>query len=137
MATVDAGERLRHPRPVASGSASRAGTIEFSDESTPTRKAKPAGVLGAEIWVKIGPTPPVDPGELTFLAVDTRTPYMTEFDGAEGGKTAQYMLRWINSKAETGPPALDGPQRTKFATAKRALAACQGWSQTVSATIGA
>jgi len=33
--------------------------------------------MGAEIWVKIGPTPPVDPGELTFLAVDTRTPYTT------------------------------------------------------------
>jgi hypothetical protein len=39
---------------------------------------------------------------------------VTEFDGADGGKTAHYMLRWINSRAETGP-----------------------WSQTVSATIGA
>jgi len=48
VATVDAGERLRH-------------TIEFSDESTPTRKARPAldirhtecqgpaGVMGAEM----------------------------------------------------------------------------------------
>jgi hypothetical protein len=94
-----AGQRLRH-------------TIEFPDESTPT--PRPAGVMGAEIWVKIDGPPPVDPGELTFLAVDTRTPYVTEFDGADGGKTAHYMLRWINSRAETGP-----------------------WSQTVSATIGA
>ncbi len=101
VATIDAGQRLRH-------------TIEFSDENTPTRKAKPAGVMGAEIWVKIDGPPPVDPGELAFLAVDTRTPYMTEFDGADGGKTAHYMLRWINPKGETGP-----------------------WSQTVSATIGA
>ena len=58
--------------------------------------------------------PPVDPGELTFLAVDTRTPYMTEFDGADGNKMAHYMLRWLNPKGQTGP-----------------------WSQTVSATIGA
>ena len=81
---------------------------------TRTRKAKPAGAMGAEIWVKIGPTPPVDPSELTFLAVDTRTPYTTDFDGADGGKQAHYMLRWVNTRGETGP-----------------------WSETATATIGA
>jgi hypothetical protein len=80
---------------------------------TPTRKAKPAGVMGAEIWVKIGP-PQVDPSELTFLAVDTRTPPTTDFDGADGGKQAHYMLRWVNTRGETGP-----------------------WSETATATIGA
>ena len=98
---IDPSQRLRH-------------TIDFADESTPTRKAKPAGVMGAEIWVKIGPTPPVDPSELTFLAVDTRTPYTTDFDGADGGKQAHYMLRWVNTRGETGP-----------------------WSETATATIGA
>ncbi len=98
---VDARQRLQH-------------TIEFADEATPTRKAKPAGVMGAEIWVLIGPTPPVDPSELTFLAVDTRTPYTTDFDGADGGKQAHYMLRWVNTRGETGP-----------------------WSETATATIGA
>ncbi|MBU0717307.1 MAG: hypothetical protein KJ749_03585 [Planctomycetes bacterium] len=43
-----------------------------------------------------------------------RNPYMTEFDGPDGGKMGHYMLRWVNSKAEAGP-----------------------WSQTASATIGA
>lgn len=89
-------------------------TIDFTDQGTPTRKAKPAGVMGAEIWVKIGPTPPVDPGELTFLAVDTRTPYTIDFDGADGGKQTHYMLRWVNTRGETGP-----------------------WSETATATIGA
>ncbi len=98
---VDARQRLQH-------------TIEFADEGTPTRKAKPAGVMGAEIWVLIGPTPPVDPSELTFLAIDTRTPYTTDFDGADGGKQAHYMLRWVNTRGETGP-----------------------WSETATATIGA
>ncbi len=98
---VDTSQRLRH-------------TINFADESTPTRKAKPAGVMGAEIWVKIGPTPPVDPSELTFLAVDTRTPYTREYPGTEGGKQAHYMLRWVNTRGETGP-----------------------WSETATATIGA
>jgi hypothetical protein len=28
--------------------------------------------------------PPVDPGELTFLAVDTRAPYTRDYDGPQG-----------------------------------------------------
>jgi hypothetical protein len=98
-------------------------TIDFTDDSTPTRKAKPAGVTGAEtiraaaVWERVpqsdGP-PPVDPGELEFLAVDTRAPYTRDYAGAQGGKPAYYMRRWVNSRGETGP-----------------------WSATVTATIGA
>lgn len=98
---VDTSQRLRHE-------------ISFADATTPTRTAKPAGVRGAQIWVKIGDPPPIDPGELTFLATDTRTPYLATFDGADGGKTAHYMLRWENTRGEPGP-----------------------WSETASATIGA
>ena len=86
VVNVDTSQRLQH-------------TIHFADESSPTRKAKPAGVMGAEVWVKIaavGQPPPADPSELTFLAVDTRTPYTTNFDGADSGKTAHYMLRWAS-----------------------------------------
>ncbi len=69
---------------------------------------------GAQVWVKIGDPPPVDPNELTFLATDTRTPYVANFDGADGNKVAHYMLRWESTRGETGP-----------------------WSETASATIGA
>ncbi len=101
VVSVDTSQRLRH-------------VISFADESTPTRKAKPEGVRGAQIWVKVGDPAPVDPGELTFLATDTRTPYTADFDGADGGKTAHYMVRWESTRGETGP-----------------------WSETASATIGA
>ena len=101
VASVDTSERLQH-------------TISFADEATPTRKAKPKGVRGAQIWVKIGDPAPVDPSELTFLATDTRTPYLAEFDGADAKKVAHYMLRWESTRGETGP-----------------------WSETASATIGA
>ncbi len=101
VATVDASQRLRH-------------TIDFTDESTPTRRAKPAGVIGAEIWVKVDGPPPVDPGESAFLAIDTRAPYTRDYDGPQGSKAAHYMLRWVNSRGEVGP-----------------------WSATVTATIGA
>lgn len=99
LATVDTSQRLQH-------------TISFMDELTPNSRAKPDGVTGCEIWVKIGGPAPADPDELKYLATDTRTPYMAEFDGADAGKTAYYMLRWVNSRGERGP-----------------------WSQTVSATI--
>ena len=101
VVTVDSGQRLQQ-------------TIAFQDELTPTSKAKPAGVRGAQIWVKIGDPAPVDPNELTYLATDTRTPYVTDFDGVDGNKVAHYMLRWESTRGDVGP-----------------------WSETASATIGA
>ena len=101
LVTVDTSQRLRH-------------VIRFADELTPTRTAKPDGVMGAEVWVKIGDPAPADPSELTFLALDTRTPYTADYPGTDGNKTAHYMLRWVNTRGEKGP-----------------------WSETASATIGA
>jgi len=86
--------------------------IAFRDESK-TGRGKPEGALGAEIWMKIGPTPPVDPGELSFVALDTKSPYTLEFAGADGGKLAHYMLRWVTGTGLKGP-----------------------WSETASITIG-
>ena len=101
---VDTSQRLRHE-------------IRFVDESTPTSRAKPAGVMGCEIWVKVaaqGETPPAGPDELNFVAMDTASPHTVEYDGANGGKTAHYMLRWVKTGGEKGP-----------------------WSETISATITA
>lgn len=100
VASIDTGQRLRH-------------TINFVDETTPASRARPDGATGCEIWVKVGEAP-AGPSEVTYLGTDTRTPYMIEYDEADAGKKAHYMLRWINSKGETGP-----------------------WSQTVNATITA
>lgn len=100
VATIDTSQRLQH-------------TISFGDEETPGNRKKPEGASGCEVWVKLG-TAPIDPSELTYLATDTRTPYTAVFDGADAGKVAHYMLRWVNSRGERGP-----------------------WSQTVSATITA
>lgn len=101
VAQVDTGQRLRH-------------TISFSDETTPNSRAKPEGVRGCEIWAKVGDPAPADPSETTFLALDTASPYVAEYEGTDAGKTVHYMLRWANSRGEQGP-----------------------WSQTVSATITA
>ncbi|MCX5634526.1 MAG: hypothetical protein NTW55_01595 [Planctomycetota bacterium] len=104
IGVVDTSQRLRHE-------------IRFSDEATPTKRAKPAGVMGCEIWVKVsaaGEAAPSDADGLSFLSLDSASPYVAEYDGANGGKTAHYMLRWVKSGGEKGP-----------------------WSETVSATIAA
>ncbi len=101
---VDTSQRLRHE-------------IRFSDEATPTRRAKPKGILGCEIWVKVtgpGEPAPTSADELSFVTLDTSTPYIVEYDGKDGSKTAHYMLRWVKSSGDKGP-----------------------WSETVSATITA
>ena len=99
LVKVDFSKRLRH-------------TIRYADESTPTRRARPRGVIGAEVWVKVAP--PGDPDELKFLLLSTRTPTVANFTGPDGGQTAHYMLRWLSTRGEAGP-----------------------WSETASATIGA
>jgi len=103
IGAVDTSQRLRHE-------------IRFVDEATPTSRAKPAGVMGCEIWVKVAAQnePPADPSELSFVAMDTASPYIAEYNGADGGKTAHYMLRWVKTGGEKGP-----------------------WSETISATITA
>lgn len=90
--------------------------IRFADERMPTRRARPRGVIGAEVWVKVSPPgedPPADPAELTFLSLATRPPAVAEYTGAEAGRMAHYMLRWLSTRGEAGP-----------------------WSETASATVG-
>ena len=84
--------------PTASATSSTSAT-----RAPPRSKAKPEGVAGCEIWVKIGGNPPADPGELRYLATDTSTPYLAEYTGADAGKLAHYWLRWVNTRGEKGP----------------------------------
>lgn len=91
--------------------------IAFADEATPQRRSKPKGVMGAEVWVKLavlGDAPPTGPADLRFLLLATRSPAIAEYGGADAGKTAHYMVRWLSRRGEPGP-----------------------WSETASATVGA
>lgn len=91
-------------RPVAEIDAStpRRHVVDFRDEGA-TRKAKPAGVMGAEVWRSVGDAPPADPGQCQFLALDTETPYVADYAGAQAGKRAFYYLRWVNKQGQPGP----------------------------------
>lgn len=90
IATIECGNRLQQ-------------TLRFVDSATPTRKAKPAGVLGVEIWNKVGTTPPASEADLRFVAVDTNAPYVMNFDLADGGKTNYVWMRWVSPTGERGP----------------------------------
>jgi hypothetical protein len=93
LTLVESAQRLTHQ-------------LRLVDESTPTRRARPAGVLGAEVWVKLvdAESPaPTDPAALTFLTMTTKPSFRAEFKAGEGGKTAVYMARWVNTRGEKGP----------------------------------
>lgn len=90
VGSVDFSVRLQH-------------TVHFSDEASPRSKAKPAGVHGCEIYMKVDGEAPKDASELTYVATDTATPYVLKFDGSKAGKMVYYWLRWVNTRGETGP----------------------------------
>ncbi|MEZ6126122.1 MAG: hypothetical protein R3C49_23585 [Planctomycetaceae bacterium] len=89
-------------------------SVMYSDALTPTRRGRPEGVTGCEVYVAVSDTPPSDPKAYRFVGVSTRSPELVTFESEDGGKTANYLLRWINSRGETGP-----------------------WSQPISATVPA
>lgn len=101
LLVVDTSERLQHK-------------IICRDETTPTRRAKPAGVAQIEVWAKIGAPPPADPGECQLLGTSTKSSLILTHNGADAGKPVHYLGRWKNTRGEVGP-----------------------WSETVIATISA
>ena len=107
--TVKSGTRTAVPTPTTSPvgsvdfSVRLQHTINFSDEASPRSKAKPTGVHGCEIYMKIDGEAPKDASELSYVATDTATPYVVKFDGAKAGKIVYYWLRWVNTRGEAGP----------------------------------
>ena len=78
-------------------------TLSYADSATPTRRARPAGVKGCEIYFLVGNEAPQNPAEYRFISLSTRTPERFVLDAADAGKIANYLLRWVNTKGQTGP----------------------------------
>ena len=98
---IETGDRLQH-------------VLRVVDATTPTSRARPAGVIGCEVWLKIGGLVPTGPSETTMVGLHTGTQFLHTFAESDGGKLAHYMLRWVNTRGQKGP-----------------------WSETVSVTIAA
>ena len=90
VGSVDFSVRLQH-------------IIHFADDASARSKAKPEGVHGCEIYMKVDGDAPKDSTELNYVATDTATPYVLKFDGNKAGKMVYYWLRWVNTRGECGP----------------------------------
>lgn len=77
--------------------------LQIRDESTPASRAKPFGATAAEVWSKVGTTPPASIADCVFRGLYTK-PFLTvAYDGADAGKTAYYVTRWVTRRGLTGP----------------------------------
>jgi hypothetical protein len=82
---------------------SRRLSVHWVDEETPHTRKKPQGVDACELWLKVGDAPPVDESGCELVARDTASPYLYEFEAADVGKTAYFLLRWVNRQNDRGP----------------------------------
>lgn len=71
--------------------------------SSPTVKAKPAGVLSLQLFRKVSATPITDPAGLEFDSNVTKAPFLIEFDSADAGKVCYYAGRWCTRTGLVGP----------------------------------
>jgi hypothetical protein len=58
--------------------------------------AQAAADFGIEVWLALTPS-------LSFLTMTNRPSFRAEFKAGDGGKTAVYMTRWVNTRGEKGP----------------------------------
>jgi hypothetical protein len=64
--------------------------------------AKPAHVVGFEIWRRVGGNTEPAYGEMELVEVATRSPHALEYTSADRSKTVWYAVRWINAHGK-GP----------------------------------
>lgn len=78
-------------------------TLSWADETTPTSIAKPFGVYGCQLFVKVGGAAPTGIQECRQVVTDTKTPYTYDFDPEDYGLPAYWIGRWQNTRGQTGP----------------------------------
>jgi len=86
--------------------------IRFRDAANPDKRGKPKGMLGAEIWRKVGGDPPAKDDDYQMVTLDTASPHVIFYDMEDAGKKVWYRLRWVATSGEKG-----------------------GWSEVVEATV--
>jgi hypothetical protein len=78
-------------------------TLRFTDQTTPTSRAKPENVTGLELHAVASATVISDPAVIPYAKIATRNPVALDFDAADVGKQAYIAGRWLNRKGEPGP----------------------------------
>ena len=78
-------------------------TVTIFDPSRRSGKGKPAGVTSCEVFVAVADQAPKNPEDYRLAAIATRDHVDVTFKSDEGGRTAHYLLRWVNTRGESGP----------------------------------
>lgn len=83
-----------------------AGRIRLADETTPTRRARPAGTVGAIVVSQIlaaSAPPPLGLSDTRFAALVTRNTHTLEIPEASNGKLLYVFAQWVNARGQAGP----------------------------------
>ena len=94
LVTVACPERLRQ-------------LVSYREATTPDRRAKPAGVKGAEVYVAVlgkdvAFNREVNQTAMRYVGIPTNSPCSVAFTMEDAGKIAWYVLRWIASDGSPG-----------------------------------
>lgn len=86
---------------------SSTGVLRLVDEASPTRRAKPAGVIGAHIYMKLAEASapaPTTRAETEYMGLVTRTINVpVALPEGSAGKKLWILAQWVNEKGESGP----------------------------------
>ena len=82
--------------------------VQIRDETTPTSKAKPLGVIGVDIHVHVGATPPASADAAPLAKTTGKTPNTLAFTGEQSGQNAYVYARWT-TRSGPGGTAQKGP----------------------------
>lgn len=77
--------------------------LQLRDETTPVSRAKPPGVIAAQVWAKIGAPAPVQLSECALQGVYTKPFLELTYPGASAGLMAYYLTRWQTRTGLVGP----------------------------------
>ncbi len=81
----------------------RTARLAIADELSPDTRARPANVVGMELYYQVGGVAPVGTASMVYGGLLTRTPTSIELPEAATGLTVYMRGRWINNKGERGP----------------------------------
>ena len=82
----------------------RAHVILITDEATPTKRKRPSGCVGAEVFVWIGPdAPPASLEDWHYKGLAPKSEFTVPYSADDAGKTATIVSRWVTRTGKTGP----------------------------------
>jgi hypothetical protein len=78
--------------------------IRIVDQTTPTKRAKPPGTAGAQVFSFVGSgEPPADLELWRFEGLASKSEFTVGFNAADAGKRITLAARWYTVKNEVGP----------------------------------